>query len=57
MVTCEGVRHGWSYIRKVIEEFELANDLILNGRRQGFQFFDGSRKEFNLSSHSWPFWL
>lgn len=43
MVTCVGVRHGWSHLREVIQEFKLANDLILNGSRQGFQFFDGPR--------------
>jgi len=51
-VPFKGIEHSRTHEGEFSEEFQLIDDLVLDRRRQGFEFFDGAGKEFNLSVHS-----
>jgi len=57
-VPFKGIEHSWTHEREFTQEFQLVDDLVLDRRRQGFEFFDGAGKKFNLSVHAsalfWP---
>lgn len=55
-VALKGIEHSRSHLGKVAEEFKFTDNLILDCRRKGFQFFFSPREKFNPSWHVSPVW-
>lgn len=54
-VALKGIEHSRFYLGKVAEEFKFTDNLILDCRRKGFQFFFSPWEKLNPSCHALPF--
>lgn len=50
-ITLESVEHCWTHFGKITEQFQLAENLILDGRGESRQFLLSSWEQLNASCH------